>query len=151
MREEVILRAAIEFVTRTQLATDVETKRSNTDNNRSPANNPHCRPFFLGLRKSRQFAGNLEPVMVVTIHVLHAEIIAQLGENHVVTEGDTKGLFHLLNLMQEGDLSCRRKKAGFDGISGQFAQMLLGKAKRIMRQAIFVLEVALEHRRVIGI
>jgi hypothetical protein len=42
----------------------------------------------------------LEPVMIVTIHVLHAEIIAQLGENHVVTEGDTKGLFHLLNLMQ---------------------------------------------------
>jgi hypothetical protein len=60
----------------------------------------------------------LEPVMVVTIHVLHAEIIAQLGENHVVTEGDTKGLFHLLNLMHECDLSCRRKEAGFDGISG---------------------------------
>jgi hypothetical protein len=56
--------------------------------------------------------------MVVTIHVLHAEIIAQLGENHVVTEGDTKGLFHLLNLMHECDLSCRRKEAGFDGISG---------------------------------
>jgi hypothetical protein len=30
---------------------------------------------------------------------------------------DTKGLFHLLNLMQEGDLSHRRKEAGFNRIS----------------------------------
>jgi hypothetical protein len=29
---------------------------------------------------------------------------------------DTKGLFHLLNLMQQGDLSWRKKEAGLDGI-----------------------------------
>ncbi len=33
MREEVVLRAVIEFITRTHLATDVETNGSNTDSN----------------------------------------------------------------------------------------------------------------------
>jgi hypothetical protein len=101
MREEIVLRAVIEFITRTQLAPDVETHSSNSNSNRSPANNRHSRPFFLGRRVRRRcFAGTLSPIVVVTIHVHHAEIIAQLGENHVVTAVDTKGLFHLLNLMQ---------------------------------------------------
>jgi hypothetical protein len=43
--------------------------------------------------------GMLQPVNVVTIHVLHAKIIAHVYVNHVVTVGDTKELFHLLNLM----------------------------------------------------
>jgi hypothetical protein len=118
MREKIVLRAVIELITRTQLAADVETHSSNTNSNRSPANYRHSRPFFfLGRRDRRQyFAGTLSPE-VFTIHVHHAEIIAQLGENHVVTAVDTKGLFHLLNLMQEGDLSHRRKEAGFNRIS----------------------------------
>jgi hypothetical protein len=117
MREKVVLRAVIEFITRTQLAADVETHSSNSNSNGSPANNRHSRPFFLGRRDCRHcFAGTLSPVEVVTIHVHHAEIIAQLGENHVVTAVDTKGLFHLLNLMQQGDLSWRKKEAGLDGI-----------------------------------
>ncbi len=128
MREKIVLRAVIEFVTRTQLATDVETHSSNTNSNRSPANNPHCRPFFLGGRDFRRSAGILS-VTIVTIHVHHAEIIAQLGGIHVVTMGDTKGLFHLLNLMQKSHLSCVRKEAGFNGICRQLPQMLLGKAK----------------------
>ena len=151
MREKVVLRAVIEFITRTQLAAYVETHSSNTNSNRSPANNRHSRPFFLGRRDCRQsFAGTLSPE-VVTIHVHHAEIIAQLGENHVVTAVDTKGLFHLLNLMQQGDLSYRGKEAGFNRISRQFTQVLGGKAKGILGQTIFVMEVAFEHRRVIGI
>ena len=74
MREKVVLRAVIEFVTRTQLATDVETHSSNTKSKRSPTNNPHCRAFFLGGRDFRQCAG----ISVVTIRIHHAEIIAQL-------------------------------------------------------------------------
>ena len=120
MREKVVLRAVIEFITRTQLAADVETHSSNTNSNRSPANNRHSKPFFLGRRDRRQyFAGTLSPE-IVTIHVHHAEIIAQVHENHVVTAVDTKGLFHLLNLMQQGDLSYRGKEAGFNRISRQF-------------------------------
>jgi hypothetical protein len=116
MREKIVLRAVIELITRTQLAANVETNSSNTNSNRSPANNRHSRPFFLGRRDCRHsFAGTLSPE-VVTIHVHHAEIIAQLGENHVVTAVDTKGLFHLLNLMQQCDLSWRRKEAGFNRI-----------------------------------
>jgi hypothetical protein len=108
VREKVVLRAVIEFIPCTQLAANVETNSSNTNSNGSPTNNRHSRPFFLGRRDRRQyFAGTLSPE-IVTIHVHHAEIIAQLGENHVVTAEDTKGLFHLLNLMQEGDLSWRR-------------------------------------------
>ncbi len=100
MREKIVLRAVIELITRTQLAANIETHSSNTNSNRSPANNRHSRPFFLGRRDCRHyFAGTLSP-KIVTIHVHHAEIIAQLGENHVVTGVDTKGLFHLLNLMQ---------------------------------------------------
>ena len=100
MREKIVLRAVIELITRTQLAANIETHGSNTNSNRSPANNRHSRPFFLGRRDCRHyFAGTLSP-KIVTIHVHHAEIIAQLGENHVVTAVDTKGLFHLLNLMQ---------------------------------------------------
>jgi hypothetical protein len=53
MREKVVLRAVIEFIARTQLATDVETDSSNTDSNRSPANNSQSRPFFLGGRDFR--------------------------------------------------------------------------------------------------
>jgi hypothetical protein len=121
VREKVVLRAVIELITRTQLATDVETHCSDTKSNRSPADNPHSRPFFLGRRDWRQyFAGTLSPVKVVTIHVHHAKIIAQLVEKHVVTVVDTKGLFHLLNLMQQGDLSWRGEEAGFNGVSRQF-------------------------------
>jgi hypothetical protein len=116
VREEVVLRAVIEFISRTQLPSDVETQSGNTQSNRSPANNPHCRPFFLGGRDFRRLAGMLKPENSVTIHVHHAEIIAQLGSNYVVTAGDTKGLFHLLNLMQQCDLSCRWKETGFNRI-----------------------------------
>jgi hypothetical protein len=122
MREIVVLRAVIEFITRTQFAADVETHSSNTYNsNRSPANNPHGRAFFLG--------GRFLSVTVVTIHVHHAKIIAQLGGIHVVTMGDTKGLFHLLNLMQKSHFSRVRKEAGLNGIGRQLTQVLLGKAK----------------------
>jgi hypothetical protein len=129
VREIVVLRAVIEFITRTQFAADVETHSSNTYSNRSPANNPHCRPFFLGGRDFRHSAGIFLSVTVVTIHVHHAKIIAQLSGIHVVTMGDTKGLFHLLNLMQKGHLSRVREEAGLYGIGRQLTQMLLGKAK----------------------
>ena len=53
--------------------------------------------------------------------------------------------------MQQSDLSRRRKEAGFNGICRQFTQMLLGKAKRLVGQAIFVLEVAKKHGRIVRI
>ena len=130
VREIVVLRAVIEFITSTQFAADVETHSSNSYNsNRSPANNPHGRAFFLGGRDFRQSAGNFLSETIVTIHVHHAEIIAQLGGIHVVTMEDTKGLFHLLNLMQKSHLSDVGKEAGLNGICRQLTQMLLGKAK----------------------
>ncbi len=129
VREIVVLRAVIEFITRTQFAADVETHSSNSYNsNRSPANNPHGRAFFLGGRDFRHLPEFLSET-VVTIHVHHAEIIAQLGGIHVVTMEDTKGLFHLLNLMQKSHLSDVGKEAGLNGIGRQLTQMLLGKAK----------------------
>src|ERR1700691_4822252 len=103
MREKIVLRAVIELITRTQLAADVETHSSNTNSNRSPANNRHSRPlFFLGRRDRRQyFAGTLSPE-VFTIHVHHAEIIAQVHENHVVTAVDTKRPFLPLHIFLGG-------------------------------------------------
>ncbi len=74
-------------------------------------------------------AENLKLEKIFTDCVHHAEIIPQLGEDNVVTTVDTKGLFHLLNLMQESDLPCRGEEAGLNGVSRQFAQVLLGKAK----------------------
>src|ERR1700723_3338251 len=62
-----------------------------------------------------------------------------------------KPLLYLLNLMQESDLSRRRKEACFNRICCQLAQMLFGKAKRLMCQPIFVLEIAQEHRRIVRI
>jgi hypothetical protein len=47
----------------------------------------------------------LQSENLVTIHVHHAEIIAQLSDKYVVTQRDTNELFHLLNLMQQVDLS----------------------------------------------
>jgi len=66
-------------------------------------------------------AGNLKLVKILTVRVHHAEIIAQLGEDYVVTGSDTKELFHLFNLMQQRDLPRRRKEAGFNGIGRQFS------------------------------
>jgi hypothetical protein len=130
VREIVVLRAVIEFIACTQFAADVETHSSNSYNsNRSPAYNPHGRAFFLGGSGFRRSAGNFLIETVVTIHVHHAEIIAQVGGIHVVTMEDTKGLFDLLNLMQKSHLSDVRKEAGFNGICRQFAQMFLGKAE----------------------
>jgi hypothetical protein len=122
VREIVVLRAVIEFITRTQFAADVETHSSNSYNsNRSPANNPHGRALFLG--------GSFLSETVVTIHVHHAEIITQLGGIHVVTMEDTKELFHLLNLMQKSHLPEVGQEAGLNGIGRQLTQMFLGKAK----------------------
>ncbi len=59
MREKVVLRAVIEFITRTQLATDVETNSSNTNSNRSPANNRTLQTLLPGSPESfRQFRRN---------------------------------------------------------------------------------------------
>ena len=105
MRVKVVLGAVPELITGTQLATDVETNSSNTNSNRSPANNSHCRAFFLGGGSHRERTGGLRPIKLITIHVHHAEIIAQVAEERVVTDVGTNGLFDLLNLMQQGDLS----------------------------------------------
>jgi hypothetical protein len=105
MREEIVLCPVVEFIPGTQLASDVKTQGGNTKSNRSPADNPHSRPFFLGGRYFRRIAGSLQSENLVTIHVHHAEIIAQLSDKYVVTQRDTNELFHLLNLMQQVDLS----------------------------------------------
>jgi hypothetical protein len=121
MGEKIVLRTVIEFISGPQLTTYPQTHGSNTNSQRSQSNNPHCVTVFLGGSDVRLLAGTICTVHFVTTRVLHAEIIAQLGCQGVVTVGETKALFHMVNLVEQGDLFGTRKETGFDGIGGQLA------------------------------
>ena len=53
--------------------------------------------------------------------------------------------------MQDRNFALRLHKTSLNGVRGKFAQVLIGKLELPLRQVILVLQIALEHGRIVGI
>ena len=110
--KNVIRRALPEFIARTQLMADIETKSGNAERDRGPSDNSQGRAIFTRLQKDRHFSDSSQTGPSGQRHELHAVIIYRFHRYLGVKRRLHAVLFTTISADQSGGASATLRSAG---------------------------------------